>query len=90
MQEGSIKKFIKDVEQITFSAQNAIKSGQPVLYVTERAVFELTRNGLLLKEIAPGIDMQKDIIEQMDFVPTISDNVALMDDKLFRSELMNL
>ena len=69
LQEGKHKKFLKDVEHITFSGDYARETGQSVLYVTERAVFEMTEEGLVLKEIAPGMNLEKDILGQMDFVP---------------------
>lgn len=83
------KKFVKNVEQITFSADYARESGQKVLYITERAVFKLTNKGVELIEIAPGYDLQKDILEQMDFKPIIK-NVSSMDERIFRNEPMNL
>lgn len=61
--EGREQKFIKQVEQITFSGEYANKTGQPVLYITERAVFELRKDGVYLIEVAPGIDIQSQIIE---------------------------
>jgi propionate CoA-transferase len=73
VQEGKSKKFIKQVEQITFSGKYAFQSGQTVLYVTERAVFKLTAAGLELIEVAPGIDIEKDILAHMDFRPIIKD-----------------
>ena len=66
-QEGSIRKFKKDITAISFSAKNAIKRGQKVLYVTERCVFELTRKGLKLKEVYPGIDAERQIRALLDF-----------------------
>ena len=89
LQEGSSKKFIKQVEQITFSGDYAIEKGQPVLYITERAVFALTPEGVTLKEVAPGVDLQRDILDQMDFVPIIR-NVKIMDMRIFRDEPMGL
>ena len=80
--EGRTKKLVEQVEQITFSAATAVKTGQPVLYITERAVFELTAEGVALREIAPGIDLEKDVLSQMDFRPIIED-VKLMDASLF-------
>ncbi len=85
VQEGKNKKFLKDVEQITFSGQYAAKVGQPVLYVTERAVFRLTPEGVELTEIAPGIDLEKDILQQMDFKPIIK-NVKTMDAGIFQEK----
>lgn len=81
--EGKSKKFIKEVEQITFSSKTANLNNQPVYYVTERAVFKLSKNGLELIEIAPGIDLEKDIINNMEFKPFISPELKLMDKKIF-------
>lgn len=88
--EGKVKKFLKDVEQITFSGEYAKEIRQEVLYVTERAVFELTQEGLVLTEIAPGVELQKDILDQMDFEPGISPDLKIMDERIFRPEPMNL
>ena len=90
VQEGKIKKFNENVEQITFSAQYAHEVGQKVMYVTERAVFELLEGKLTLTEIAPGVDLQKDILDQMEFMPAISENLKEMDARLFREEKMGL
>ena len=90
LSEGKIRKFIKQVEHITFSGSYAQRTGQKVLYVTERAVFRLTEKGLELLEIAPGIDIQKDILAHMDFLPVISENIREMDFRLFREEKMEL
>lgn len=88
--EGKVKKFLKDVEQITFSGEYAKEIRQEVLYVTERAVFELTQEGLVLTEIAPGVELQKDILDQMDFEPGISPDLKIMDERIFRPEPMKL
>lgn len=88
--EGKAKKFLKNVEQITFSGIYAQKVHQPVLYITERAVFELTAEGMVLTEIAPGVDLDQDILALMDFEPIISPNLKLMDERIFRNELMGL
>lgn len=88
-QEGRSKKLIAHVEQITFSGAYAQSKQQPVLYITERAVFALTPEGVEMKEIAPGIDLQKDILEQMEFTP-IMKNVQLMDHHIFLPEPMGL
>ncbi len=81
-------KFVDRVEQITFSAEYAKQTGQRVRYFTERAVFSLTDQGLELLEIAPGIDLQRDILDKMEFVPIISDHLKEMEDILFREEKM--
>jgi len=83
VKEGTIKKFVQDVEQITFAGQY-IQPGQSVLYVTERCVFRLIGGKMTLVEIAPGIDLEKDILAQMDFVPEIAANVEIMDAGIFR------
>lgn len=74
---GSIRKFVSDVAQITFSANRARKSDQEVLYITERAVFRLTDNGLELTEVAPGVDIRADILERMDFSPVVNSPAAM-------------
>ena len=88
--EGKKSKFVDSVEQITFSAEQAIKNNQEVLYVTERCVFALTKEGVMLTEIAPGIDLEKDIISNMDFKPLISDNLKEMDHRIFQEQKMNI
>lgn len=87
---GPVKKFLKQVQQITFNGQYAIEQGQKVTFITERAVFILTAEGLKLTEVAPGIDLQKDILDQMDFKPLIDDNLTPMDPRLFKEGPMNL
>lgn len=88
-QEGKVKKFIDAVEHITFSGVQALKNKQKVLYVTERAVFELTEQGMELTEVAPGVDIEKDILAHMDFKPIVN-SPQLMDERIFRDEIMNL
>lgn len=88
--EGSKKKFVDSVEQITFSSKYAMKVNQPVMYITERAVFELREDGLHLIEIAPGIDIKKDILNLMEFTPIIDKDLKLMDKRIFTDELMSL
>ena len=89
IQEGRGKKLVSQVEQITFSGEYARQKGQKVYYVTERAVFELTEQGVTLIEIAPGVDLKKDVLDQMGFVPAMGD-VKLMDSRLFGQEKMGL
>ena len=71
VREGGVRKFVRAVEQISFSGRYAVERGQPVLYVTERAVFQLLPEGLELIEVAPGIDLKRDVLDQMDFHPLI-------------------
>ncbi len=88
--EGSIKKFVKNVEQVTFSGEYAYEKKQKVLYITERCVFQLTDKGLKLIEIAPGIDLEKDILQNMDFKPLISKSLKVMDKRIFMLNPMGL
>lgn len=83
VQEGKGKKFIDQVEQITFSGKYAAKVKQPVIFITERAVFRLEEGEMTLVEVAPGIDVEKDIVGLMDFKPKISPNLKLMAAELF-------
>lgn len=89
-QEGSVKKFVKALPQVSFNAEYGIKNGCHVKYITERAVFELTENGIMLTEYAPGIDIEKDIIGCMEFVPLISPDLKEMDARIFHEEEMGL
>lgn len=90
LQEGRIKKFVDQVEHITFSGAYARETSQKVLYVTERAVFELEPEGLVLKEIAPGIDLKRDVLGQMAFSPIIPREPRLMDHRIFQEGPMGL
>ena len=84
--EGKFRKFVSKVGQVTFSGDYAVESGQDVMYITERGVFELTKDGLMLTEIAPGIDLEKDILANMDFKPVISPDLKEMDAALFQED----
>jgi propionate CoA-transferase len=84
VREGSIRKFIAQVEQVTFSGQRARELNQQVLYVTERAVFRLGSDGLELIEVAPGIDVRRDVLDQMEFRPIVRD-VKTMPQTAFRA-----
>jgi propionate CoA-transferase len=98
IEEGRLKllndigpqKFIAAVEHRTFAGAEAIKRGQPVLYVTERCVFRLAPDGMELIEVAPGVDIERDILARMDFKPVIRGEPATMDAAIFRPEPMNL
>ena len=71
--EGRVKKFVREVEQVSFSGELAQQSGREILYITERAVFRLCSEGLELVEVAPGIDLQKDVLDRMDLEPIVKD-----------------
>ena len=90
LRDGETKKFIAKVEHVTFSGEVARRSGKPVLYVTERCVFRLMQDGLELTEIAPGVDIERDILTKMDFKPLIPRQPALMDKRIFVAEPMGL
>ncbi len=89
VKEGKARKFVKAVEQITFSGTFAASKSQPVIYVTERCVFQLTTRGLELIEVAPGIDIDRDILAHMDFKPIVG-RTTPMDARIFRDEPMDL
>ncbi len=89
VQEGRVRKFVREVEQVTFSGEFAAATGQPVLYVTERCVFAGGPDGLTLVEVAPGIDIERDILANMDFEPLI-DDPAEMDPRIFRPAPMGM
>ncbi len=90
LQDGSASKFVNEVEHRTFSGPQAVKRGTPVLYITERCVFELTAAGLVLSEIAPGVDLQHDILDRMDFLPLMPTAPRLMDARIFADAPMHL
>jgi propionate CoA-transferase len=89
VQEGRSAKFVDAVEQVTFSGSLAAESGQPVLFITERCVFRLDANGLELIEIAPGIDIERDVLAHMAFEPVVREP-KLMDARIFRAEPIGL
>ena len=89
--EGAEKKFVRDVQQVTYSGQLAAQNGQRTLYVTERAVFRRNEaRQLELIEVAPGIDLERDIFAQMQFRPAVSPMLGEMDPRIFRPEAMGL
>jgi propionate CoA-transferase len=93
--EGGARKFVREVEHRTFSGAEALKRGQRVLYVTERCVFQLVADpegasALELIELAPGIDLQRDVLDHMSFEPRISADLQAMDARLFDEETMGL
>ena len=88
--EGSIRKFVRSIPEITFSGSNAVSRNQMVHYITERCVFSLTPEGLELVEIAPGIDLQTQILDLMEFKPVIKGPPRLMDARIFGPGRMKL
>ncbi|MBI5260466.1 MAG: acyl CoA:acetate/3-ketoacid CoA transferase [Bradyrhizobium sp.] len=90
VEEAKERKFVQAVEHVTFSGAFAAARGQNVLYVTERCVFALRPDGLQLIEVAPGIDIERDILSLMDFKPLIPHDPVLMDTRIFREEVMDL
>jgi propionate CoA-transferase len=90
LQEGKRKKFLKSIEQITFSSEFSKRTGQTVYFVTERCVFRLTDQGLMLIEIAPGIDLKTQVLGCMDFEPLVSPELKLMDARIFQNKPMGL
>lgn len=89
-EEGKVKKFVPEVFETTFSGDEAVRRGQNVIYVTERCVFRRSGHSDVIEliEIAPGVDLQKDVLDQMDFEPKISPDLKLMDSRIFKEEKM--
>ena len=90
LEEGKSRKFVDEVEHRTFSGEYAQRRGQPVLFITERCVFRLGADGLELIEVAPGVDVERDVLAHMDFRPVMKAPPALMDAAIFRDEPMGL
>jgi len=90
VREGKAQKFVEQVQHLTFNGQYATERGQRVMYITERAVFRLTAEGLELIEIAPGIDLERDVLAQMAFRPLIADALSTMDPRIFNDAVMGL
>ena len=90
LEDGSAVKFVDEVEHRTFSGPQAAKWGKTVLYITERCVFELTADGLVLSEIAPGVDLQRDILDRMEFAPLMPTPPRLMDARIFNDAPMGI
>lgn len=83
-------KFVATVDQRTFSGEYALKAGQPVMYITERCVFRLSERGMELIEIAPGVDLQRDVLDLLGFEPVMDGPPAIMDSRIFRDDPMGL
>jgi propionate CoA-transferase len=88
--EGKARKFAQDVEHVTFSGRRAQQTGQNVVYVTERCVIRLEPEGLTVIEVAPGVDLERDVLGQSDAPLRVSPSLQLMDPRLFRPEPMEL
>ena len=89
-QEGKIAKIVPQVDQISFSGKRAVAQGQQATYVTERCVMKLTADGLLVTEIAPGIDLDRDVLAQAATPLKVADDLRQMDPALFQPELIGL
>ena len=90
LQEGKSRKFVEEVEHVTFSGRMARQRGQAVTYVTERCVMELRADGLVVREIAPGVDLQRDVLAQASFALKVDPQLKIMDAALFRDAPMRL
>ena len=90
VREGRHRKFVERIEQVCYSAPFAQSEGRQALFVTERAVFEATADGLLIIELAPGVDLERDVLAHMAFTPRIADPLPRMDERLFRPAPMGL
>ena len=88
--QGGKSKFVETVQQISFSGERATAVGQPVLYVSERAVFELQADGPVLIELAPGADLERDVIANMGFRPKVAENLKVMDPAFFKEAALAL
>lgn len=89
-QEGRFKKLVQEVQQISYNGKIALERGQNMLYVTERAVFKLTEEGVMLIEVAKGVDIQKDILDQMEFTPLIAENLAYTSTDFYKDGVCGL
>lgn len=86
VREGKVRKFVGKVQEVTYPLGQGVRErDQVAIIVTERAIFDVTQDGLVLKEIAPGVDLQKDIIGQMDFKPIVTEDLRTMDAELFKA-----
>ncbi len=90
LQEGRVVKFVDQCDEITFNGRDAIARGQEVFFITERAVFRLTAEGVELAEVAPGVDIDKDILAHMGFKPKTARDLRPMDKRLFLPGAMGI
>ena len=87
-EDGKIAKFVKHVSQITFSGKRAIENGQKVLYITERCVIQLTEAGLMVIEVAPGVDLDRDILQKADFTLLVSESLKTTDTDIYKEAVV--
>ena len=85
-QEGAIRRFVADVELVTFNGDAAVKKGQEAVYVTERVVFRRERDGMVLTEVAPGLDVRADVLAHVEFPVRVSPRLKPMASALFQAE----
>jgi acyl CoA:acetate/3-ketoacid CoA transferase len=90
LQEGKSRKFVDRIEHVTFSGRMGVQRGQRVSYVTERCVMDLTVDGLVVREVAPGVDLERDVLGQTDFALKVAPDLRAMDARLFREEAFGL
>ena len=90
IEDGKVVKFVRQIYRVFFSGTEAMKHGKEILYITERAVFRLTQKGVQLEEIAPGIDLERDVLKKMDFDPAVSPDLKEMSKVLFARDKMDV
>lgn len=90
VKEGKVKKLVPEVEHVSFSGRRAVAQGQEITYVTERCVLSLAKDGVTVTEIAPGIDLQRDVLAQADFALKVAGNLRVMPAALFKPEKLGL
>jgi acyl CoA:acetate/3-ketoacid CoA transferase len=89
-QEGKVKKLVNEVEHVSFSGKRAVAQGQDITYVTERCVMKLTPEGLVVTEIAPGVDLERDVLAQSAIPLAVASDLKVMPEALFRDEPIGL
>jgi acyl CoA:acetate/3-ketoacid CoA transferase len=90
LKEGKVKKLVESVDQISFSGPRAVAQGQEIVYVTERCVLRLEREGVTVTELAPGVDLKRDVLSGAEFPLRVANDLRKMDPALFQPELLNL
>jgi len=88
--DGRFQKCVAETQHVTFNGRRAAEQGQEIWYVTERCVFRLSSNGLVLVEVAPGVDVERDIRSKVGFTLLVSPDCKPMDERIFRAEVMGL